>query len=146
MVEVRDRVQRLREQAADRLGRLGALAADSTATLGKDARIAQHRADAALRALRGKRPPIRWRWVAAGAIVGVVAGVVLTQRWMRQALDLSDQVGGVVDRARETTHAAADAVRDSAATARAKATHPREKLPGTQAGDTTDDDSDKADQ
>ncbi|HEX6514897.1 MAG TPA: hypothetical protein VF049_04950 [Nocardioidaceae bacterium] len=134
MVEVPDQVQRLREQAADRLSQLVAAAADSTAALGKDARIAQHRADAALRVLRGNRPPGRWRWVAVGLVVGLAAGVVLAQRRTRQALNLDDQVGAIAGMARETT-----------ASARAKATQLREKLPGTPSGDPTND-TDASDQ
>lgn len=139
MVEVPDRVQRLGEQAADRLTQLVSAAADSTTALGKDARLAQRRADAALRVLRGKRPPGRWRWVAVGLVVGLATGAVLAQRRTRQALNLDDQVGTVAGAARETGHAAAEAVRETTASARAKATQLREKLPSTQSGAETDD-------
>lgn len=134
MVELPNQMQRLREQAADRLSQLVASGAKSTAALGKDARIAQRRADAALRVLRGQRPPGRWRWLAVGLVVGLAAGAVLAQRRTRQALNLDDRVGAIADTAREAT-----------ASAWAKATQLREKLPGTQSGDPTND-ADASDQ
>lgn len=141
MVEVPDRVQRLGEQAADGLTQLAAAASEGASTLGKDARIAQGRADAALRALRGKEAPKRWRWLVVGLFVGVAAGVALSQRLRVRVLEGDQNGRGVVDAARDTSRAAAGAVRESTASARAKATQLREKLPGTQT-----DDRDAADQ
>lgn len=112
MAKVSDHVQRLRDEVADGLAPLVAVASQAGSAAGEESR---QRAVEALHALRGDRPR-QWRWLLIGAALGFAAGFVSAGVARRQLLSDDDAAGGITEKVRDT----AAPVRDAATKVRDK--------------------------
>jgi hypothetical protein len=92
----------VRDEAAEALDHLMAAVLESATEVGERSRragaTARDRAASAVQALRGRRRPAAWPWLAAGLgvglVVGAVAGAVLARRQPTPAGDADVGVSG----------------------------------------------------
>lgn len=108
MAQVSDRVHQLRDEVADGLAQLVAVATEAGSTVGEESR---ERAVEALHALRGHRQR-RWRWLLLGATLGFAAGLVVARAARRDqplVTAATDQAQGIAEKVRDTAGPVADA-------------------------------------
>lgn len=108
MAQVSHRVHQLRDQVADELAQLVAVATEAGSTVGDESR---QRAVEALHALRGHRQR-RWRWLLLGAALGFAAGMVVagaTRRDQPLMTAATAEAQGIAEKVRDTAAAGRDA-------------------------------------
>ncbi|GAA5178441.1 hypothetical protein GCM10023322_05690 [Rugosimonospora acidiphila] len=90
----------LADEAGDRLGTAGERLGSAGDRIGSAMNESRRRAAAAMDALAGRRAPIQWEWIAAGAVTGLVVGWLasrVTRRAAEEALVLEDVDSVVAD-------------------------------------------------
>ncbi|GIH12111.1 hypothetical protein [Rugosimonospora africana] len=90
----------LAEEASDRLNSAGDRISSASDRVGSAMGESRRRASSAMDALAGRRAPIQWEWIFAGAATGMVIGWLiarLTRRAAEEAFVLEDSDAVIAD-------------------------------------------------